>query len=443
MRASFLWAVVFFLFNPFTASARSTIDWSLQKGLVFEGEKGELAFGLDTEMGCWYDWGLYASFGLEFQIFRFSKLVLPITGTWRLDNPDYQWLLRCEIAPLYDSVHKDQRPFKRYNYDTAGRPVDGATIYRDWYKNLGSRMYYLGNIPLVQLYGGFQTPHHQIKLGRLKNFVSFDDDETPWKDDAKMAPMGYWLSKDLLTGLTYRFNWRWLFLTAGVFSGHNPLKSHASYLYKDGVQDPNTKANNTATYAGRLAFAGDFTENVKGQLFAAYQSTIAGSTWADVFQDGKRLAHVGAVGSSLTWTWPELWLQSVKLFAQYTFFQSGLDPTSVQNRGQERYKALTQHGVFAGLESTFKWGLSAWMAFEIMDRYDYNLYELGGFNANDPLRNKVQRSFLVGGRYAFLTGVSLSLAFHFLENPTPYASQVWDKKSDNRWKLTLEVQLGH
>jgi hypothetical protein len=293
------------------------------KNLSFKQGRTELSIGFESEVGFFYDWALYASFGLEGQIMRMSKLVFPISLSTEGFSPDHRWQGVCELAPMYDSVRKEFQEEKIYLVDH-GVPCDGAMVYRDWYKNLGSRLYFLGDAPVIQAFLAYETPMNRFSVGRMKNLVGFDDARMPWLDDAKMAPLGFWLSKDLLTGASYRFSLPWLQADVGVFSGHNPLKSGASYLHVNGVQTPNIKANNTPTYSGHLKLKGSWS-NVEASVGGGCQWLIAGSTWRDVLQDGKRNAHVGTVEADFLWTMPnDNWMRSLFVFAQGTCFESGL-----------------------------------------------------------------------------------------------------------------------
>lgn len=435
---------VIFATNTLYAGASSSgqsaqsVTFSSQ-GLLVKDSNAELKVGLDAEVGVFYDFALHACFGVEGQWGRFSKMVLP----FRLRIGDKQsgmWEGVCELAPLYDSIRKEAQPEKFRPPHEGG--FEGAIIYRDWYKNMGSRLYFLGNVPLVQTFLSYATLHQTFSIGRMKNLVGFDDQEMPWRDDGKMAPMGFWLSKDLLTGVAYRLNFPFFRCAAGVFSGHNPLKSSATYLHENGVQDPNTKANNTATYTGNIEAGGVFSDHVTALLSAGYQFAIAGSTWRDDLQDGKRDAHVGTICGQVKWHTPQLrWMQSGQLFTQATYFKSGLKPDSTQNKGGNRYYSIIQKGIFAGIQGHFAAGVSLWFAAEWMDRFDAHLFALGNCDHNNPLKKAVQRSLIFGARYTIKPGLQISWAYHKLHNPAEKASEIQDYYGSNRWKCTLEARF--
>lgn len=397
--------------------------------------------GLEAEVGLWNDRALYASFGQECQIFKFSKLILPI----RIHHKPSDWGSQLsgviELAPLYDSI-RAQKPAaeKIYGQDSNGQNIDGAWVYRDWYKNLGSRVYDVGGVPLVQAYVRYGSPWGALKLGRQKNFIGFKDKDVPWGDDGKMAPYSHWLSRDLLTGCAGGLKLAELRLIAGIFSGGNALKAGGTYL--DSAQGPNRKANNTPTVAIKLQAKGQVGPALKGNIWMGYQRARLGSTWSDALQDGKHICNVGAVGGmvdfeKLSSSWS---LTSLKLFGQYTFFSLGLDPKSSQNDGHPRFKSLMQHGFFLGGQLGLQGGLSFWVVHEQFRRMDFGVYKSYDFNVPGCFQKANQSSWIVGAGYQIYDGLSLSAAWHRLKNPLAWVSGVLDTRGSNRWSVTLSAR---
>ena len=257
--------------NRVVSKRKDGFDLETAGLLLSFGDRGLVSFGIDSEVGMWDDQGLYASFGCERQLFRFSKVLLTAQGFYRMQRSGHAFVFKVDFAPLYDSIKRDLKEEKIYGQDSAGRDIDGATLYRDWYKNLGSRLYYLGSIPLVEAYAGYQTKQHRVRIGRQKNLSGFEDDEMPWGDDGKFAPIGQWLCRELLTGATYLYRLHGLDAGVGVFSGGHPMKAGGDYL--GGVQSPNMKANNTPTFEGRLRFYYDtpLPKAMNGFLFASFK----------------------------------------------------------------------------------------------------------------------------------------------------------------------------
>ena len=205
--------------------------------------------------------------------------------TMAVNHFGHFWIFRVDFAPLYDSVKREDRTPCIYGNDSSGHDINGTNFYFDWYKNFGSRVYYLGSVPLIEAYAGYRALSHTLTLGRLKNIVGFRDREVFWGDDAKFAPMAYWLSRDLLSGIIYTYNQKWFEAQAAVFSGNNPMKGYAHYL--GGIQSPQTKANNTPTLSANVRlFYGDwFAPEIDGFLFGSYQANTINSTWEDRLND--------------------------------------------------------------------------------------------------------------------------------------------------------------
>lgn len=408
------------------------------------GGKGKLRLGLDSEVGYWYDGALYASFGQEAQICRFSKIILTLDGSWGAKAEGAQWLFHLDFAPLYSSIRRVKKQERTYSeVDLNGRviAIDGVNTYRDWYKNLGSRIYYLGDVPLVEAYGGYVTQRHTIKLGRLKNIVGFSDEEVFWGDDGKFAPMQQWLLRDLLTGVVYMYRYHWLEVSAAVFSGNNPMKGYADYL--DGVQGPNLKANNTPTLSGALRFYYGplLGKAYDGFLFVAFQQNKMGSTWEDALEDGKRNASTFACGGKLKRLFPSAFVSAVELFAQYMTYASGLREKGAQNTGDARFLDIQQKGFFLGGSVYLRddWCISS--VYERVDRFDSNLHAWHQFKADNPYRNAKQSSLIGSVRYRFHDAFAVVVSYHKLKNPATMASHILGSRGDERYKVTLQVKL--
>lgn len=418
---------------------------SVANGLGYSWPSGAyVALGADVDMGMWHDDGVYASFGLEHQIFRFSKMVFPVTGRTEGNTRGHFWGFKVDFAPLYDAIRRDDRTSIVYGYDGAGHPINGTNVYFDWYKNVGSRVYYLGAVPLVEAYACYYAHAHNIRMGRVKNIVGLNDGEVFWGDDAKFAPMAYWLSRDLLSGVIYTYAPGVLELQMAILSGNNPMKGYAHYL--GGIQSPQLKANNTPTWSINARIYGDswMDPNMGGFVFASYQANTMNSTWEDGLEDGKRHANVAAFGAR--WHYDlkanALWLTQLTFLGQYTCYMSGLSPKSAQNNGHPRFRTIRQRGFFLSAETRWFELLTVAVAFESMQRFDYNVYERSNWGATCVLpENSRQQSYILQATYAVNAFATLTFAYHIVRNPVPFVSDILDSRGDNRYKLTLGVHL--
>ena len=429
--------------------ADASLSFAKNCGLRCQWASGAyLCLGIDAEAGTWHDDGVYASFGLEHQILRFSKIVFPFYGALSPNIWGHRWIFHIDFAPLYDAIRREDRVEIVYGYDRAGHPINGTNFYFDWYKNLGSRLYYLGSVPLIETYLGYETQDHTVKAGRLKNLVGLKDDEVFWGDDAKFAPMQHWLARDLLSGITYTYHAPWLSLSAGVFSGNNPMKGYGHYLAhvqspKVGVQSPQIKANNTPTLSASVRFYYErwLSKAMEGFFFCAFQSNKMGSTWVQGLEDGKRKASVSTLGGVWSWCFPEQrWIQKVHILGQCTRFISGLDPDSAQNNGHPRFKTLRQQGFFVSASMHILRCLRVSGAYESFDRFDFLVYEKSLWGQNPLLPpDAKQKSVILNIRYAINSFAHLEGAYHIVKNPAPFVSDILDHKGDTRYKITLNI----
>ena len=94
--------LIIIIINLFTAHAENiNYDYSQDKGLNINFPNlGKLKIGTDIACGYLRDGALYASFGLEGQIYQCSKLVFNFDGT----TEDENLFFKLDVAPLYDSV---------------------------------------------------------------------------------------------------------------------------------------------------------------------------------------------------------------------------------------------------------------------------------------------------------------------------------------------------
>ena len=209
---------------PTPAVKETSVQWNAKAHAFMIGDTS-LKIGVDAEAGYYDNQAEYASFGLERQLFKFSKIVIPVS------IKHGHFFGHIDFAPLYDSVKSvNEEDNITYSKDSQGHAINGNNPYFDWYKNLGTRLYYLGDVPIVEAYASYQFyNHHQISAGRFKNHVGLADDETPWGDDGMFSPMSYWLSRDLFSGISYLFYSDYVNAKASFLSGNNPMKGYANY----------------------------------------------------------------------------------------------------------------------------------------------------------------------------------------------------------------------
>lgn len=416
-------------------------DFSKDHGLVLNLDNVTVSVGTDIECGYVRDGALYASFGVEAQLYKCSKVVFNFAGDVAI-NEDSSYLFKVDSAPLYDSVRTEKNPSIIYGQDSQGRDIDGNNYFIDWYKNLGTRTYYLGNYPILEAYVGYRNKGSTIKAGRMKTIIGFDDQEVFWGDDAKFAPIQYWLSRDLFSGITYSYNYSAITVTGAMYSGGNPTKGYSNYL--NFVESPNLKSNNTPTFSGRLEYQYNINDQYNGYVYASYLRNISGSTWVDDLKDGKRNGMVAAYGAMLNILFNNDYLNSLKIFAQYTDYVSGLrkDSSQAKVKDNEKFKNIKQSGYFVGAETfLFDNKVNVGVAHENFARFDYNIFAHGNFEVDNPLRKARHKGNIFQVKYFFNEAISIGISYHQLKNAAKHISQILDTRKDNRVKLSLYINL--
>ncbi|MCH9853159.1 MAG: hypothetical protein K0U45_06600 [Alphaproteobacteria bacterium] len=396
-------------------------------GLTVQFDNHPIDFSGEMECGSFDDHSLRATFGLEFQFFRCSKIVLTAQNALTDSN---QWRYKFDWAPLYDSIRRedngDEIIYGDDSDDTNNDPqheAQGQTAYHDWYKNLGTRNYYLGDMPLIDAYIEWVSANQKnsIRIGRQRNFIAFDSAQTIWQDDGKFAPYADWLVRDLYSGFAYNYHGNFFSGNIAMFAGNNPLKGD---WYLNGVVSPNVKANNTGTYALKWGIDSE-TENRHLQFYLGAESNILGSTWTDNLGDGKRNNHrqvalfsyrIGTKDKHLT------------LLAQSTKYISGLRESSAQVNdpniaieNKKKFQDITQQGGYGGFyyqRQKFHFGY----IYEEIDRFDYHVFASDNFAFHR--QGLKQKSNLYYAGYKLTDNLAINFAYHNISNPAPEASEI-------------------
>lgn len=423
-----------------TTSKLSSVKWDQAKRSLILNQDTSIQIGVQAVCGYINNQALYASFGLEQQRFTCSKIVFPITVKHA------KFFGHVDFAPLYDSI-KSVTPSSIliYGQDAEGRDIQGNNPYFDWYKNLGTRTYYLGSTPLIEAYVGYQlTPRNSAIVGRMKVQTGLPDASTPWGDDGMFSPYSYWLSRDLMTGLRYIYLGSHFSAYGAVLSGNNPMKGYANYL--NHIQSPNLKANNDVNFAAGINLHFGNPTLTTNLHLGALNDTM-NSTWADPLQDGKRRNNVYAAGGKLSWKPATHW--QIDLFSQYTIYQSGLTTDSNQNVDHNPlFKNINQSGYFAGFTIAHK-AISFSYTYEQFDRFDYNvLYhwikQQNEFSKGETLTNLEslqQSSNIINMNYQLNHFTRLGLNVMTINNPLEWVSSILDNRGDYRVSAQVLIDI--
>jgi hypothetical protein len=375
----------------------------------------DVKYSATIECGLYDSRALYATFGYEKQIFTCKEVMLNFNIDFNND-----WSMLAEFAPVYGSL-KNERKVKRIYEKWNGKEIDGGTKYVDWYKNLGTKIYNIGNdFPFRELY----IKNDYFKIGRQINALSFSRDEVMFGEDAWFSPLGYFFSKDLYNGLVYNYNNNLFDLNIEFLSGDgNPAKNHIYYLGNEG--NSNLKSNNTPIVGASLSYNMGI-----GRLFVGAERTRIGSTYSGEIKEGKHLKETYIIGGIVTWEWEEE--KDLKIYYQYTTFKSGLNPHSSQASTINTTKEINQSGYFIGTEyryDRFKFGF----VYEKIDRYDYRAFKKGAE------MGAKQESFIGIISYQLNKNISFEFAYHHLKNPLSWVSDVLPSRGNDRYRLNFKV----
>lgn len=116
----------------------------------------EVRFGIDFIFGAFDDRALYVSAGCEKQMFQAARGVLALD----VQRPDgFGVLFEYNILP-----------------DEPKR-VDGNAFYNDYYKNIGTDLYYYGDFKAKNAYLRYGKGAWQVRAGRMVNPYGFAENE--------------------------------------------------------------------------------------------------------------------------------------------------------------------------------------------------------------------------------------------------------------------------
>lgn len=407
----------------------------------------QLKIEADVECGYFDNRAEYSSLGLERQLFKCSKIIFPVTLSYHKISGV------VEFSPLYDSI-KVETPTQIVSIgrDLQGRSILGSNPYFDWYKNLGTRVYYLGSVPLVEAFVAFEFyQYHKLSIGRIKKQSGLLDKDTPWNDDGMFSPYAHWLSRDLLTGISYDFLSHYLTAHASFSSGNNPYKGYSNYL--NYIQTPNLKANNTpnlgldvALHIGHLHHPQN-----RSKLIFSVLYNIQNSTWFNVNNDGKRRNSI--IAAAILINIPIVHDASIDLFGQWTRYFSGLMTDSHQFNANvpvgpsNLFRNITQDGFYVGMTLNY-WGASISYTYEYFDRFDFNVYRNFVLNnalffgaSLSQLQHMHQQSHIINVAYQFNRNLALIVHYHHVRNPLQWVSSINNRHSDDRLNLGVRVTV--
>ncbi|MDR3290291.1 MAG: porin [Rickettsiales bacterium] len=422
----------------------------------------------NLECGYYDSRALYATFGYEKQLFMCKSGIVAI-------NVDFKnnWTFKGEFAPIYYSLknedsrvnpHNDRPYAEEYTPNGDYIAVDGSTKYVDWYKNMGDRMYNIGEeLPFRELYIAYEGGGQTLKIGRFINGLSFSNDEMIWGDNSWFAPMSYFFSKDIYNGFSSTYT-NFISLTAEVTGGDgNSVKNHIYYLENEG--NGNLKSNNTPTITLNASF-----DHGMGKIFAGWERGRIGSTYSQTTKEGKHTKEITAMGGDFKY-------QGLRLFGQYTLFVSGMrkDVYGVVDE-EDVFGVIKQKGYFLGVDYTygkFKFGV----AYEEFDRYDFRakLYSkkmpnedeaseqasppfaekcVGGgcYNGKNALngepytisdldQNVKQNLYIVNIIYSVNANIDITFSYSHINNPYYFVSNISKEHGEDKMRLVFNLKL--
>lgn len=416
------------------------------------------------ECGMTNNRALYATSGYERQILTCTEAIIGLIGhISHKENSNNNIFFIFEFAPIYNSIKMDSyEQIKKFTYENINSPATGKKIpiysgseYVSWYKNQGSRMYYLEDHPIREMYIGksFFDNNLKFSIGRMKNLLSFNEQDMIWQEDAWFAPIAFWISKDLYTGLRIGINFfDSLDFDIAMYSGDgNPTKNW--FYYMNNVGSPNKKSNNTPTLSFQIKYNFSFFDSLSNSIFFGLERGTQGSTWTDIKKEGKHNKNILALGFDSKYKYDNTVLKDIRFYFQYTKFISGLREKQTYVKSP-LVKDIIQEGIFTGFDINLKDKFIFGFTYEIFDRYDYmaHVYSYGkdknkepnkedNLGSLDKYKSSKQQSFIINIKYFLNKNVYFNFAANFLNDPLDWVSEVLPEKGSNRFKLTLNIKF--
>jgi len=353
--------------------------------------KWQANVNLDIVGGAFANEALSASAGRENQ----AKLSSAILST---DIDHEWWTARIEFVGAGDEIKADP----------------DSNIYTDIYRNLGTDLYYYGDLPLREAWIGQHFEGAYWQIGRMVSLLGQQVTENTYTT-AYQAPNAVIYNTGIFTGMQTGFSFGddVVKLELGVLSGRDrPCLSGNCYF--DGELDPNQKGNNTPVVESMITvnpidrlslFAGylrNKTGSAPGQLTSGKHNdnrTIAGFDAALLKSD-----HV-----------------NINLLGQYNSYLIGLTESGSQGEATPTKSLdITKSGYFATLDFGFPLiNSNVQITHETIDRIDAVAWQdVANFDRSHPVFDADEKRLTFNIRHAINDYVTVE-AFHRMDE-VPY-----------------------
>ncbi len=387
-----------------------------------------------------FDEALYVTSGRERQIFRLNRAIIGAD----IFNKEINWGGNIEYNFLNDQLkyELDSEEENTENRET-GKTAKEQTPFYDYYKNLGSDIYYYGNSNLSNAYLKYKKSFFEARFGRMKNFIGFDDEETPYHNLKNIAPLIYYKNKEIYTGVATLFKINnFLELNFAVLSGAGkPINDYNAYINSQAT-DANIKGNNTPIIEGKIAYNYNNKKNFVIKTFISYHKTKVGSSNSiaetGAYSAGGKFNDIRqAIGTRILFGNKE----TIRLdfLAEYAKYIEGLTEEGAQGRRDSPYSLnIKRDGFFVTAGLNFYKKLSLYYTYEHIDRFDYNIWSSSDFANTDKnstyYRNRkdvhlINQIYQID--YNFNNYISSYFAYRKVKNPYRTASFITDSRGQD------------
>lgn len=315
---------------------------------------------------------------------------------------------------------------------------DSNEGYRDYYKNLGTDLYYYGDSGLRNAYFRYRRDSghvtHEFRVGRMENVHGFDVDETPFWGRID-SPHLLFLDKGLLTGLSYSGFWKRLRFDTFWFMGQDrPDRGYNYYLR--GQTDPQVKGNSWPGIEARLSYDTTPAAGLDVNAFISGHRDKTGSAPGALYS-GKHNDNRAAIGLKATWNRAPL-VDRLHFLGEYAWHEMGLTEEGVQgNASPGQSFDIERYGYFV----TLGFGVGRYdlyYTFEELDRADAQVWDLiANFDENHPAMDEKERSHIVQLIVAFNEIFGMGIAYRKVENPFPELSAIDPDMGDDKILIYL------
>lgn len=394
------------------------LSFSSAQAADFSIRGADITLSGDVIVAFFSDMALYNSAGRE----RQAKIAQAMIGA-DIDHRSSGWGALLELNLAVDEPKVDKN----------------NSVYTDYYKNIGSDLYYYGNLPLRNAYLRYRSnDRHTFRFGRMVNVYGLDTDTLPFWGRWG-SPHMLFLDKGINTGFAYGLTLGGFQLDAFAFTGQDRPDRGGNYYLK-GLTDPQVDGNSYPGYEAKVSYtikAG----SLRATSFASYHHDRNGSAPGTLYS-GKHNDYRTAIGVDAQGVLPIVNRVRWRLIGQRSVYEQGLSEKGGQGRATPlESRDIKRDGYFvtAGLGMG---RVSFYLTYEKLDRADVQVWDrIANFDPSHPAMNATESRQIYQLSVRLTEHMETVVLYRKTENPFLSLSNINAEHGDDMYAVYLRARI--